>query len=384
MKKSLAALAFGTFGLGISEFLMMGLLPVMASDFGISIPQAGHFITAYALGVCIGAPLIALIARRWPLRRIILVLFGIYSTAALLVATCPADKPWMMLLFRALAGFPHGAYFGASSIIADKLSDEGHKSSAIAIVSLGMAVANLIGIPVSTFIATSISWRVIFYFSAAWGLITLAAIWRWIPVLDPLPDTGLKGQFTFLKSPAPWLIIFATMMGNAGIFCWYSYISPMLTDVCGIAATGVSLVMVLAGAGMVAGNRAGGVLADRLKPGHTGLYIDITIIVTLLLIFICARNKAVVIPLTFVATACLFAVSSPEQLLILKNSEGGQLMGGAMVQIAFNLGNALGSYAGGLPIDAGLGCQYSALVGLCLAVLGTVAFSIFCAKFEKI
>ena len=113
MKKSLTALAFGTFAFGISEFLMMGILPVMAADFGISIPQAGHFITAYALSVCIGAPVMAIVARKWPLRRIISFLFCIYSVAALLMGLCPADKPWLMLMFRAMAGFPHGAFFGA-------------------------------------------------------------------------------------------------------------------------------------------------------------------------------------------------------------------------------------------------------------------------------
>ena len=382
MKKSLAALAFGTFGFGISEFMMMGILPMMAADFGISIPQAGHFITAYALGVCIGAPVMAIAARKWPLRRIVTFLFCIYSTAALLMAVCPADKPWLMLIFRGMAGFPHGAYFGAGAIIADKLSDDGSSSFAIAIMNLGMTVANLIGIPVGTYIATAFSWRIIFYFSTLWGLLTLAAIQRWIPRLEALPDTGVKGQFAFLKSLAPWLIIFATMMGNAGVFCWYSYISPMLTGVSGVSPESISLIMVLAGAGMVVGNLAGGRISDRFGPAHTGRAFDIGIVAILVLIYAFASSKAVVIPLTFFCTAGLFALSPPQQLLILKNSVGGQLMGGAMVQIAFNFGNAIGSYAGGMVIDAGKGYAATALAGAAFVILGVISYWIFCVKYE--
>ena len=381
MKKSLTALAFGTFAFGISEFLMMGILPVMAADFGISIPQAGHFITAYALSVCIGAPVMAIVARKWPLRRIISFLFCIYSVAALLMGLCPTDKPWLMLIFRAMAGFPHGAFFGAGSIIADKVSKDGSSSFSIAIMNLGMTAANLIGIPLGTYIATAFSWRFIFFFSAVWGLVTLAAIHCWIPKLDPLPDTGIKGQFAFLGSLAPWLIIFATMMGNGGFFCWYSYISPMLTGVSGVAPESISLIMVLAGAGMVVGILAGGRMSDKLGPARVGLGIEITFVIVLLLIWAFAPSKAVIIPLTFLATTCLFALSPPQQLLILKNSVGGQLMGSAMVQIAFNLGNAIGSYAGGVVIDSGKGYPATALAGAAFAVLGVLAYVIFCVKY---
>lgn len=383
MKKSLTALAFGTFAFGISEFLMMGILPVLAADFGISIPQAGHFITAYALSVCIGAPVTAIVARRWPLRRIITVLFCIYSAAAILMALCPSDKPWLMLVFRAMAGFPHGAFFGAGSIIADKVSKDGNSSFSIAIMNLGMTAANLIGIPLGTYIATAFSWRYIFFFSAVWGLVTLTAIQRWIPKLDPLPDTGLKGQFAFLGSFAPWLIILATMMGNGGFFCWYSYISPMLTEVSGVSPESISLIMLLAGAGMVVGILAGGRLSDKFGPARVGLRIEIAFVFVLLLIYAFAPAKMLVIPLTFLATTCLFALSPPQQLLILKNSAGGQLMGSAMVQIAFNLGNAIGSYAGGVVIDSGKGYPATALTGAAFAVLAVLSYWFYTFKYDK-
>ena len=383
MKKSLTALAFGTFAFGISEFMMMGILPMIAADFGISIPQAGHFITAYALSVCVGAPVMAVVARKWPLRRIITVLFCIYSVAALLMGLCPADKPWLMLVFRAMAGFPHGAFFGAGSIIADKVSEEGSSSFSIAIMNLGMTAANLIGIPVGTYIATAFSWRYIFIFSAFWGLITLAAIQRWIPKLEALPDTGIKGQFAFLGSLAPWLIIFATMMGNGGFFCWYSYISPMLTEVSGVSPESISLIMVLAGAGMVVGILAGGRMSDRFGPARVGLSIEIAFVAVLLLIWAFAPNKAFIVPLTFLATTFLFAMSPPQQLLILKNSVGGQLMGSAMVQIAFNLGNAIGSYAGGAVIDSGKGYPATALAGAAFAVLGVLSYWLYRHRYER-
>lgn len=386
IKKSLAALAFGTFGLGIVEYVMMGILPYMAADFGVSIPKAGYFITAYALGVCVGAPLLVLIARKWPLRRMIFMLMAIYTAAAVLMAVCPAGRGgfWLMVLFRFIGGLPHGAYFGVSSIVADKLSKGENSTLAVAIMCAGMTVANLIGNPFSTFITANLTWRYVFAFAALWGVVTLVAIRRWIPYVEPLPDHGIKGEFTFLKTLPPWLLIMATLLGNGGVFCWYSYISPLLTDVAGVKASSMSLMMVLAGAGMVVGNLSGGSIADRFGPAHTGRAMQYIMFVSLMLIFLFGQYKWVSIPLMVVTCGCLFGVSSPQQLLILRYSEGGMLMGGAMVQIAFNLGNALGAWCGGLPVEAGLSYKYPALVGCGFVILGIICYTIFCRRYERI
>lgn len=381
MKKSLTTLAFGTFGLGMNEFVMMGILPFIAKDFDISIPSAGHLISAYALGVCFGAPLIVMFTRNWPLKRILILLLTIYTIASGLLAICP--NYYSMLPVRFIAGLPHGAYFGVGSIVADKLSREGKSTFAVAIMCSGMTVANLIGIPLGTYIASTLSWRLIFAFSLIWGVITLISILKWIPNIDPLPNTGIKGQFKFLKNLAPWLLIGATLLGNGGIFCWYSYVSPLLTEVSGVPYNMLSLMMVLAGAGMVIGNLMGGKLSDKFGPGHTGRGFEIAIFVTLMLIFLVSSNIYLSIILMMIATACLFAVSSPQQLLLLRYSKGGELLGGAMVQLAFNLGNALGAFCGGLPVSAGLGYEYTALVGAGFALLGIICYVLFCSRFEK-
>ena len=246
MKKSLIALAFGTLGLGIAEFVMMGILPDIAKDLHISIATAGHLISAYALGVCVGAPML-IIARRYPLKHILLVLVGIMMIGNLCAAL--ASNYWVLMIARFISGLPHGAYFGVGSIVAEKLADKGRGSEAVSIMIAGMTIANLFGVPLGTALSTMLSWRLTFLLVGCWGIAILYYIWRWVPMVENLPDTGFKGQFRFLKTQAPWLILGATMLGNGGVFCWYSYISPLLTQVSGFSAESLTVLMVLAGFG---------------------------------------------------------------------------------------------------------------------------------------
>lgn len=267
MKKALVTLALGTFGLGVTEFAMMGILPFIAADFGVSISDAGHLISSYALGVCVGAPLMVAFMRTWRLKKIVVLLMCVYFAASAAMALAP--DYYSMLAMRFMAGLPHGAYFGVASIIADRLSNGRKSATAVAIMCSGMSVANLIGIPFGTFICQVASWRYIFAFSALWGLATLLSIWRFIPSMDALPDIGARGQFRFLKSLAPWLLIAATLLGNGGVFCYFSYYAPLLTDHSGISVTLLPLMSVIAGAGMVVGNLTGGMLSDRIRAYRT-------------------------------------------------------------------------------------------------------------------
>ena len=220
MKKSLIALSFGTFGLGIAEFVMMGILPDVARGLSVSIPDAGHFIAAYALGVCFGAPMLVLLRTR-PLKQILMLLVALMMAGNLCAAISPSYG--MMLVARFISGLPHGAYFGVASIVADKLADKGKGSLAVAIMIAGMTFANLVGVPLGTFLSTFISWRLVFLLVVFWGFIVLHGIFHWVPQIAPLPDTGFKGQFRFFKHLAPWLILSATLLGNGGAFCFYSY-----------------------------------------------------------------------------------------------------------------------------------------------------------------
>ena len=380
MKKSLIALAFGTLGLGITEFVMMGILPDVAAWMGVSIAKAGQLISAYAIGVCVGAPMLVL-ARKFPLKNILLVLVGVMIAGNLFASLAP--NFWSLAAARFVSGLPHGAYFGVGSIVASKLADEGKGSAAVSIMIAGMTIANLFGVPLGTSLSHTISWRIPFLLVTVWGVLTLFYIWKWVPQVEGLPDTGFRGQFRFLKNPAPWLIIGATMFGNGSVFCWYSYINPLLTDVSGFSAGSISLLMILAGAGMVVGNLTGGRLADRYTPGRVAAAMQGMIALMLVALFFGAGIPWLAVGLMCLCTAGLFGVSSPQQLLLIRYSKGGELLGAASVQIAFNLGNALGAFCGGLPLEAGLGYRFPALLGAPFALAGFLLLTIFVSRYEK-
>lgn len=377
MKKSLIALAFGTLALGIAEFTMMGILPYVASDFGISIAKAGHFISAYALGVCCGAPVLIL-ARKRPLKQILMALVSLIIVGNLCASLAP--NYWILMLGRFVSGLPHGAYFGVASIVASKLADKGKSSEAVSIMIAGMTVANLFGVPLGTSLSHLFSWRVTFLLVALWGVIVLYYISRWVTFVEGLQDTGFKGQFRFLRKPAPWILLGATALGNGGVFCWYSYISPLLTHVSGFSDNSLSVLMVLAGFGMVVGNLISGRISDRYTPGRVTMVVQAGICLTLLAIFFLASNPWMSVLLMILCTAGLFAVSSPEQLLIIRVAPGGEMLGGACVQMAFNFGNAVGAYAGGLAVTHDY--RYTALVGIPFALIGFVLAFIFYKQYQ--
>lgn len=369
------ALASGTLGLGIAEFVMMGVLPNVAHDLGISIPQAGHFISAYAVGVCVGAPLMVLVARTRPLKQILLGLAAIYVLGNLFASLSP--NYWTLLVMRFVCGLPHGAFFGVGSIVAEKIADKGKASQAVSLMTAGMTIANLFGVPFGTMFSNMFSWRLPFMFNAVWGILVYILLWKWIPSLPALPDSGLKGQFRFLTHLAPWLIILTTMFGNGGVFCWFSYVTPQMIHEAGFSPENMTLIMMFAGLGMTIGNLVGGKFGDLYGLAPVIRMTQVVMILALLGTYFFAGNPVLSVLLMFVGTAALFAVSPPQQLLLLQNSRGSEMMGAACVQIAFNLGNALGAYAGGLPIDAGMGYRYPALVGVFVVMLGLVCVSVY-------
>lgn len=247
----------------------------------------------------------------------------------------------------------------------------------------GMTIANLFGVPLGTALSASISWRLTFLLVGCWGVIILYYMWRWVPLVENLPDTGLKGQFRFLKSSAPWLILGATLLGNGGTFAWYSYVTPLLTNVAGFPAHTITFLMILAGFGMVVGNLTGGRLSDRYSPGRVAAFAQGMICVALLFTFFFAHISWLAVGLMCLCTAGLFAVSSPQQVLLIRYSKGGEMLGAASVQVAFNLGNAIGAYAGGLPLQAGMGYSYPALVGAPFALIGCLLLIAFFRKYER-
>ena len=380
MKKSLIALAFGTLALGMTEFVMMGILADVANALGITIPQAGHLVSAYALGVTCGAPLLA-VAKQFRPKSILLFLVCLIFIGALISSVAQSYE--MLLVARFISGLPHGAYFGVASIVAVRLADEGHKTGAVSTMIAGMTVANLLGVPLETALSAHISWRMPFIIISFYSLLVIYYIWKWVPQLEVTPSNGYKGQFRFLKTGAPWLILGATMLGNGGVFCFYSYVTPILTSDGGIPYEYMSAIMILAGFGMVVGNLVSGKLSDRYTPGRVATAMMLFAAASLMSVFIFAHNGWVAAAFTVFSVLSMFAMSSPQQYLILKHAPGGEMLGGACIQMAFNMGNAVGAFLGGLPIEAGLDDRYAAIVGAPMALGAAVLMTAFCAKYEK-
>ena len=370
MKRSLLSLAMGTFALGIVEFGMMGILNDIAADLNISIVEAGHLISAYSAGVAVGAPALIFL-RRLPLRRLMLLLAAVIAVGNALVALSPNFG--CLLGARFIAGLPHGAFFGAGAIVCSRLADKGKGASAVAVLVGGMTVANLVGVPGFTFVCQLVSWRLPFAIVALLGLMTCVAIRCWIPQLAPLPDTGMKGQFRCLSKPGPWLIYAGVFFGQASVYCWMSYISPIMTDVTGFSEHTMTFIMVVVGAGMVFGNYIAGRLADRHSASLVTAIIATFIIVVMPLIYFCSPYKLPSLALTFLAPALLFGLGGPLQYLIVRYAKGGEMLGGAGIQIAFNVSNAMAAAIGGAVIHHGFGLASPALAGVPLAVISAVA-----------
>ncbi|HFK4579897.1 MULTISPECIES: MFS transporter AraJ [Citrobacter] len=359
MNKVIFSLALGTFGLGMAEFGIMGVLTELARDVGISIPAAGHMISYYAFGVVLGAPIIALFSSRFSLKHILLFLVTlcVIGNAIFTLSSSYA----MLALGRLVSGFPHGAFFGVGAIILSKLVRPGKVTAAVAGMVAGMTVANLVGIPLGTFLSHEFSWRYTFLLIAVFNVAVMVSIGFWVPDLHDEAKGKLREQFHFLKSPAPWLIFSATLFGNAGVFAWFSYIKPYMIYVSGFSETVMTFIMMLVGLGMVLGNLLSGRLSGRFSPLRIAATTDFVIVLCLLLLFYVGGIKVASLTFAFICCAGLFALSAPLQILLLENAKGGELLGAAGGQIAFNLGSAIGAYCGGMMLTLGFAYHYVAL-----------------------
>lgn len=359
MKKVIFSLALGTFGLGMAEFGIMGVLTELARDVGISIPAAGHMISFYAFGVVLGAPIIALFSNRFSLKHILLFLVTLCVIGNAIFTLSSSYS--MLAVGRLVSGFPHGAFFGVGAIILSKLARPGKVTAAVAGMISGMTVANLVGIPVGTWLSQEFSWRYTFLLIAVFNIAVIVSVAFWVPNINDEAKGKLREQFHFLKSPAPWFIFAATMFGNAGVFAWFSYVKPYMMYISGFSEALMTFIMMLVGLGMVLGNLLSGRLSGRYTPLRIAVITDFVIVLALLLLFACGGIKAASLTFAFICCAGLFALSAPLQILLLQNAKGGELLGAAGGQIAFNLGSAIGAYCGGMMLTLGFAYNYVTL-----------------------
>lgn len=370
-KKALFALAMGGFGIGLTEFVIMGILPDVARGLQISIPQAGHFIAAYALGVVVGAPSLTLISGKWSAHKVLLLLMAWFTIFNTLSAFAPDYGT--LLAARFLSGLPHGAFFGIGAVVAGKLASEGKAASAIAMMFSGLTVANVIGVPAGTYLGHEFHWSFSFLMVGVVGLLTIFSLYRWMPAIPQTSSGKFMTDLQVFKRAELWALIGLTTIGTGGFFAWYSYIAPMLTRVAGWPENMVSYAMILAGLGMVVGNFLGARLAEKIAP-LKAVIISLSLMVVVLVInAFLATNPYAVMVMTFVIGMVSFTVSTPIQMAIIQASRGSEMLGSSMNQSAFNMGNASGAFFAGLPIAYGYGFTSAVWVGAGLAALG--AFS---------
>ncbi|MFD7597609.1 MFS transporter [Kitasatospora sp. NPDC059812] len=364
MPLALLALAIGAFGIGTTEFVVMGLLPEIAGDYGVSIPSAGLLVTGYAIGVVIGAPLMTVLGTRIGRKTMLMILMGLFVAGNLLSAVAPTMG--VMLAGRIVTSLAHGAFFGIGSVVAADLVAPDRKAGAIATMFTGLTVANIVGVPLGTFIGQAVGWRVTFAGVAALGVVGLLGIAKLVPALPRPEGAHLRRELTAFRNPQVLLAMAMTVLGFGGVFAAITYIAPMMTHVAGYSDGAVTWLLVLFGAGMFLGNLLGGRFADRkLMPM---LYASLGGLAVVLALFtLTAHNKILAAVSILLVGALGFATVPPLQKRVLDQAHGAPTLASAVNIGAFNLGNALAAWLGGQVIAAGLGYTAPNWVGALLA-----------------
>lgn len=368
----LLALAMGGFAIGISEFSTMGLMTQIAQGLQISEPQVGHVISAYALGVVVGAPLLAILGARWPRRTVLLLLMVFYALGN--VASALAPSYYTMLLCRFIAGLPHGAYFGVASLVAASISPPNQRATAVGRVLLGLSVALLVGNPLATWLGQIVSWRWAYASVSVIALGTVAAV---AILLPPQPDEPRQQPLRELRAfnqPQVWLALAIGAVGFSGMFCVFSYLAPTLTAVTGVTAARIPLAMVAFGVGGVLGSILGGWLFDRMQ--FCAVPVLLVWSVMVMLTFPLAAQSDIWVFVSIVAVGTMGALAPALQTRLMDVAAEAQTLAAASNHAAFNTANALGPWLGGMAITAGWGWTSTGYVGAATALGGLLVYAL--------
>ncbi|QLE78496.1 MFS transporter [Francisella sp. Scap27] len=374
MKKGILPLMLGGLTIGMTEFVMMGVLPQVATYFNISIPQAGHLISIYAIGVIAGAPLLIFFSSKYSPKTLLIaisIMLALFNSLSIF-----ATNYEFLMLTRFLSGLPHGAFFGVGSIVAMRIADPGKESQAIALMFAGLTIANLIGVPVATSIAYIVGWQVAFVMVGLAALLTVITVLMFIPHLDSQEETKAddtdQSSMAVLMRTDSWLALGVVSFGFAGLFAWYSYIAPLMTNITHLSEGSVPYILFLAGLGMFFGNLYGGKLTDKIGSINATLVTLFGLVVALILMYVFAQYKILSIALSFSIGFFAFALVPAVQTLLINVFNGAEMLGSILSIAGFNIANAIGAYVGGLPIEHGFSYSSSVVAGMFVSIMGMI------------
>lgn len=364
---AIGSLAVGGFAIGTTEFMTMGLLPQLAAGTGVDIARAGHYVSAYALGVVVGAPVVALLAARVPRKGLLIALMGFFAAAHLGVLL--ADRYPTLMLARFLAGVPHGAYFGIGSVVAASLVSPARRTAAVAALLQGLGVANVVGVPLATMLGQALGWRAAYAAVGAIGAVTVVALALWLPRRPVTGDESVARELGALRRPQVLLALLIGTVGFGGMFAMYAFIAPTMTELAGLAESFVPWVLAAYGIGMVTGMVLAGRVARRgvLR----GIIVVLALIAMLLGLFGWAVHIAWLgVAMVFVLGLLPSILVPLLQIRLMDVAHEGQSLAAALNHSTLNLANALGAWLGSVVLAAGWGYGAPSRVGAGLAVLG--------------
>jgi DHA1 family inner membrane transport protein len=353
MPVALYALAAGAFGIGTTEFVIMGLLMQVAADLKVSIATAGLLISGYALGVFIGAPILTVATSRMPRKTVLIGLMAIFTLGNLCCALAPNYT--VLLLARIITALAHGTFFGVGAVVATGLVAADRRASAISVMFTGLTIATLLGVPAGAWLGLHFGWRSTFWAVAAIGVVAMIVIAALVPASrDNNAGIAVRDELRAISNPAVLLGLLMTVFGFAGVFTVFTYIQPILTEVTGFAESAVSPILLVFGVGLIAGNLLGGKLADRkLMPAL--LLTLVALIAVLGVMTFALHNKALTVVFVGLLGVAAFATVPPLQLWVLHKAHDAQSLASSLNIGAFNLGNALGAWLGGVVVARGPG-----------------------------
>lgn len=364
------ALALGGFAIGTGEFAIMGLMPNVSQDLGVTEPQVGHLISAYALGVVVGAPVLAIIGARFFRRQLLIWLMAFYAVGNL--ASALADGYTGVMIARFVAGLPHGAYFGIASLVAASLVPAHQRAKAVARVMMGLTLALLVGNPLAAWMGQSLDWRYVYAFVGLIAVVTLTMV---ISVLPPDPDEQRQGSFSEIRSfnkPGIWFALAIGAIGFSGMFAVLSYLAPTLLEVTEVAPFWIPIGLAVFGLGGFIGNLLGGWLFDRL--GFRAVGVILLLSAAILLVFPSTTGSLPALMAACFLVAMMGALGPALQTHLMDVAHGAQTLAAASHHAAFNVANALGPWLAGIAITAGYGWSSTGYVGATTAAIGLVIF----------